>query len=79
MNIQYIEDNQGKLTGVFVPIEDWEEISKKAGIEDDETPELPLAATYIIGKDGIIKWAYLNPDYRNRAEPDDIIAALKSL
>lgn len=46
---------------------------------DNETPELPLAATYIIGIDGVIKWAYLNPDYRNRAEPEDTINALKML
>lgn len=38
---------------------------------------LPLAATYIIGRDGVIKWAFLDADYRKRAEPDDIVAFLK--
>jgi len=38
---------------------------------------LPLAATYIIGKDGKILWAFLDADYRKRAEPDDIVAFLK--
>ena len=41
--------------------------------------ELPLAATYIIGQDKIIKYAYLNADYRNRAEPQDIINFLKGM
>lgn len=28
MNLQYISDNKGKKTGVFIPIEDWEIIQK---------------------------------------------------
>jgi len=43
----------------------------------DESNELPLAATYIIGTDGKIKYAFLDADYRNRAEPTDILAALQ--
>ncbi len=35
----------------------------------NESNELPLAATYIIGQDGKIKYAFLDADYRNRAEP----------
>ncbi|MBB5352187.1 peroxiredoxin [Haloferula luteola] len=38
---------------------------------------LPLAATYIIGQDGKIQWAFLDADYRKRAEPADIVAFLK--
>ncbi|WP_193212132.1 peroxiredoxin-like family protein [Luteolibacter marinus] len=38
---------------------------------------LPLAATYIIGRDGVIRWAFVDSDYRKRAEPDDIVAFLK--
>lgn len=44
-----------------------------------EDAELPLAATYLIDKNGKIVWAYLDPDYRNRAEPSDIIKALKNI
>jgi peroxiredoxin len=39
--------------------------------------ELPLAATYIIAQDGTVSWAFLDADYRKRAEPADIITALK--
>ncbi len=38
---------------------------------------LPLAATYIIGQDGTIQWAFLDADYKKRAEPSEISAFLK--
>lgn len=43
-----------------------------------DTNELPLAATYIVDPDFTIRYAYLNPDYRQRAEPADILQALGS-
>lgn len=45
----------------------------------DSTAQLPLAATYVIAQDGKIVYAFLDPDYRNRAEPDYILKALKRL
>ena len=39
--------------------------------------ELPLAATYIIGQDKVIQYAFLDADYRNRAEPQDLLEHLK--
>ena len=38
----------------------------------NDSNELPLAATYVIGQDGKIKYAFLDADYRNRAEPAEI-------
>jgi peroxiredoxin len=38
--------------------------------------ELPLGATYVIGTDGIITYAFLDADYRNRAEPLEVLNAL---
>lgn len=29
MNLQYISDNTGKTTGVFIPISEWNELKKK--------------------------------------------------
>lgn len=43
------------------------------------TDTLPLAATYIIGQDGTILWAFLHHDYRMRAEPKDIVNFLAAL
>ena len=39
---------------------------------------LPAPATYIIGKDGIINFAYINPDYKVRLHPDVLLAAAKA-
>ena len=49
------------------------------GYNGDASDELPLAATYVIDTDGVIRYAFLDADYRNRAEPADIIEALKKL
>lgn len=40
---------------------------------------LPLPATYVIGQDGIIKHAYVNPDFRERLDPNEILGVLKDL
>ena len=40
---------------------------------------LPLAATYIIDTTGKVRWAFLDADYRKRAEPQDIVDFLQSL
>jgi peroxiredoxin len=46
------------------------------GYNGDESNELPLAATYVISQDGVIKYAFLHKDYRYRAEPSKILKAL---
>lgn len=46
---------------------------------DAGTDTLPLAATYIIGQDGTILWAFLHHDYHMRAEPKDIVDFLKGM
>jgi peroxiredoxin len=42
-------------------------------------PELPLSATYVVDKKGKIRYAFLEPDYRKRAEPDVIISELEKI
>ncbi len=37
---------------------------------------LPVPATYVIGQDGTIKFAYFNPDYRHRASVRAVAGAL---
>ena len=41
--------------------------------------ELPVPATYVVDTAGIIKYAYVNPDYSQRADPIEIIGALRRL
>ncbi len=38
--------------------------------------ELPLAATYVIASNGKIIYAFINADYKKRADPVDILKAL---
>lgn len=61
-----------KLYGKFFDLEAYN--GDKAGADS-----LPLAATYIIGSDGTIQWAFLHHDYHKRAEPADIVKFLRQL
>ncbi len=45
----------------------------------DASDELPLSATYVIDRDGTIRYAFLDADYRRRAEPEELLAALLHL
>jgi peroxiredoxin len=45
----------------------------------DDTFELPIPATYIIGKDRKILKAYVEVDYTKRLDPEEIITALKKI
>ena len=45
----------------------------------DSSNELPLGATYVIDRQGVIRYAFVNGDYRKRAEPSAVVAALRSL
>ncbi len=44
----------------------------------DDAMELPLAATYVIDQAGRITYAFLDADYKKRAEPADVIQAVKA-
>lgn len=58
-----------------------EAYNKSFGLNEhngDKSNELPLAATYIINKDGKIIYAFLDADYRNRAEPAELTQFLKT-
>jgi peroxiredoxin len=45
----------------------------------DASNELPLGATYVIDQDGVNRYAFVDADYRKRAEPSAVVAALKGL
>ncbi|MCH3881300.1 MULTISPECIES: peroxiredoxin-like family protein [Tenacibaculum] len=48
-------------------------------VNGDTSNELPLAATYVIDTNGIIKYAFLDADYTKRAEPNEILSVLKKI
>jgi peroxiredoxin len=50
-----------------------------ARLNGSDAGELPLGATYVIDTDRVIRYAFVDGNYRKRAEPADVIAALKPL
>lgn len=49
------------------------------GINGDDSWELPVPATYVIGTDRRVVLAHLDVDYRKRLEPERILEALAAL
>jgi peroxiredoxin len=45
-------------------------------INGDESWTLPLPATFVIGQDGRVKYAFVDEDYTQRAEPSEVLNAL---
>jgi peroxiredoxin len=39
----------------------------------DDSLELPLAVTYVIGTDGTVEYAFVDADYRKRAETSEVV------
>ncbi|MBC5841372.1 AhpC/TSA family protein [Flavobacterium sp. F-380] len=50
-----------------------------AKINNGNAHVLPIPATFILDKNGIIVWTYVNVDYRTRSEPQEIIEQLQKL
>ena len=45
----------------------------------DESFKLPLPATYIVRKDGVIAYGFAKADYTLRMEPAEVLAQLEAL
>jgi peroxiredoxin len=50
-----------------------------ADFNGDDSWTLPVSATYIIGQDGKIAFEYTKADYKDRAEPSEVLDELKKL
>jgi peroxiredoxin len=51
-------------------------MTKLPGYNGDQSWELPLAATYVIRPDSTISFAQVDADWRQRAEPEEILSFL---
>jgi hypothetical protein len=40
---------------------------------------LPIPSRYVIGPDGVIGYAEINPDYTRRPDPEELLPALRRL
>ena len=45
----------------------------------DDSFRLPVPATYIVDRSGVIRYAFVNADYTQRLEPSEIVAKLAEL
>jgi peroxiredoxin len=43
----------------------------------DDTNTLPAASTFVVGQDGVIRFASVSGDYRWRVGPDEVLAMLR--
>ncbi len=50
-----------------------------AKFNTDDSWELPIPATYVIARDGTVRLAFVDADYRKRLEPRAILEALRAL
>jgi len=41
--------------------------------------DLPIPATYVVGKNGAVEYAFVDADYTTRAEPVEILHILEEL
>jgi hypothetical protein len=39
MDIKYLSDDKGKITGVFISIEEWEQLKKDYNISEKASPD----------------------------------------
>jgi len=73
-----------KLDLVFTLTEELRPLYKDFGIDlekanGDESFELPIPATFVVDKNGVVQSAFVNADYKQRMEPAEIINALKQI
>lgn len=84
----FVSDNKmagAKAFGIAFEVDDKTiEVYKGYGIDlENASGEkhhiLPVPAVFIIGKDGVIRFEYINPDYKIRLDPDVLICAAKAV
>ncbi len=45
----------------------------------DKSYDLPMPGTFIVAEDGIIRYAFVDPDYTLRLEPGEILESLREV
>ena len=50
-----------------------------ARFNGDSTWELPIPATYLVGRDGVVAWAGVDVDYTRRPEPRGLLEVLDGM
>ena len=89
MDFIVLSDQDAKVAALFGVA--WEipefvlehmKVDRKLDIEtinNGNTNIMPIPATFVLNRDGAVKWRFVDVDYRTRSEPADIIEALQKL
>jgi len=69
---------------LFELTDDLREVYGEFGVDlpeanGEDAWRLPIPATYVVGTDGTVRYAFADPDYRHRAEPAEVVEALNDL
>lgn len=89
-NLEFPVLSDGELTaingfGLLHPVDDrTKDYYEKAGYDLMKSNgavgwQLPLPATYVVKQDGTIAFAFVNADYKLRAEPAEVLEVLKGI
>jgi len=87
-DFELLHDSEGRVSRLFGLLYDvvppHEQALRHHGVElkrahDSDKVQLPLAATYVVGQDGVVTYGFVDVYPEKRAEPSDIIAALDRL
>jgi peroxiredoxin len=88
LHFPILSDKGGAIGAAFglrwvVPAE-MREVQKQLGgplpvFNGEDSWTLPMPGRYVIGQDGVIAYAAVNPDYTKRPEPSDLFAVLDHL
>jgi peroxiredoxin len=66
-----------RLSREVIPF--YEQYFDAADYYGNQSHELPLAATYVIDSDGVIRYAFVDADFTERADPQAILEVLRRL
>jgi peroxiredoxin len=78
-------DAYARLCGVHYEMSDGQaRLYRKRGVDLEAGSvgagwQVPVPATYVLGPDGVIAYAFAEPDWARRAEPAEILGALRGL
>ncbi|MFQ5480593.1 MAG: peroxiredoxin-like family protein [Thermodesulfobacteriota bacterium] len=77
-------DVAGRFGLVFTLVEELRAIYNQFGIDLQEyngnnSYELPMPATYVLGRDGLIVHAFVDADYTKREEPEAVVKVLQKI
>lgn len=88
LSFPILSDKGGDVGAAFglrwVVPEDMREVHRQLGgplsnFNGEDSWTLPIPARYVIGQDGVIAYAEVNPDYTKRPEPSDLFPVLDRL